>query len=337
MRIVAIFCMIFLCSTSVSSAFNLNKLGSLVEQLPKPSATLEKFDIKQISLRDITFTFDIAVHNPYMIDLTLAGVDLDFSVEKNHVFRTTTVQGFSLKARQKTVTSFDVTLTYEAIIKLIRDYNNRDYLTCDTDGLIKIPIPKSLKGLPPTIDIPFKISQKIPAIKPKVTIANFKVTLPTAEDVQRSLEQSAEKTITNLDADKVWMMFDNMVSGKPVKQSIIKPEDIDLKFKVGFDIVLQNQTKAPLDFTSLQFGFLVNSKELVKGSTKEIRKTGATTVLSVVNEFSSRNLTESVIQAFEKGTGAFTLTGGTTIQLPPEILDHPLQLEFKEDGNFNLR
>ena len=337
MRLLIFLFVLFFSHASFSAGFDLGQFGSLVAKLPKPTATLEKFDVKQISLRDITFTFDIGIHNPYVIDLRLAGVDLDFSVEGNKVFHTTAAQGFSVKAKGKTVATFDVTLTYESIIKLIRDYSSRDYLVCDTDGMIRIPIPNTLKGLPPTVDLPFKLSQQIPAIKPKVNIARFTVTTPTVAEVRESLENSAAAAVKDLDAKKVWTMFNSLVKGKVVDKPVIRPEDIDLKFKVGFDIELQNETKAPLDFTSLQFNFLVNSSPLVKGSAAEVKKTGTTTILRVVNEFSSKNLTPDVLNAFKTGSGIFTLAGGTTIQLPPKILAHPLQLEFKEDGAFKLR
>jgi len=334
MRPLMLLCLMLLFHAPVFAGFDFNRLGSLASKLPKPTATLEKFDIKQISLRDITFTFDIGINNPYLIDLKLAGVELDFAVEGNKVFQTTAAQGFSVKAKGKAVTRFDVTLTYDSIIKLIQDYSSRDYLTCDTDVLIKIPIPENLKGLPPSIDFPFKLSQKIPAIKPKVNITGFNVVAPTVAEVRKSLE---EATVEKLDPEKVWTMFNAMVQGRKVVKPLISPEDIDLKFKVGFDIVLQNETRAPLDFQSLQFQFLVNSNPLVTGSTSEIKKPGNTTILSVVNEFSSRNLTPDVLKAFQTGTGTFALAGGTTLQLPPEILDHTLQLEFKEEGSFKLR
>ncbi len=328
---------VLLCVTAFSTGFDINHLGFLTKNLPKPTASLEAFDIKQISLKDITFTFGIGINNPYMIDLTLAGVDLDFSVEGSKVFHTTAIEGLTVKAKDKTLAVFDVTLTYDAIMKLVKDYNRRDYLTCDTAVLIRIPIPKTLQGLPPTVDFPFHLSQKIPAIKPRVNITNFSVTTPTADEVKNALANSMDKAAKKLDPNAVRNMFSALVTGRPVDTSLIKPADIDLKFKVGFDIVLQNETKAPIDFTSLQFGLKVNSSELIKGTTTQVQKDGTTTVLKVVNEFSSRNLTTEVLDAFKTGVGTFTLSGSTTIQLPPEILAHPLQLEFKQKGTFNLR
>jgi hypothetical protein len=68
-----------------------------------------------------------------------------------------------------------------------------------------------------------------------------------------------------------------------------------------------------------------------------VKKTGSTTVISVVNEFSSKSLNPSVLAAFKAGTGTFGLSGNTVLQLPPAVLSHPLKLEFREDGRFKLR
>jgi len=312
----------------------LDKMGPLAGKIQKPTATLEKFDIKQISLRDITFTFDIGINNPYPVDLKLDGVELDFSVESNKVFHATAAQGFIVKAKGKQVTSFDVTLSYDSIIGLIRDYASRDYLRCDTDVLIKIPLPK-IKGLPPTVDFSFKFTQKIPAIKPNVSIARFTVTPPSVQDVKASLEKSAVSAVKSLDAKKVQGMLAALVKGGSVPKPEIKPEELDLRFKVGFDIVMQNEAKAPLDFTSLELQ--VNSNQLITGGASSLQKTGTTTVIRVTNEFSSKSLNPSVLAAFKTGAGTFGLSGSTTLQLPPAVLPHPLRLEFKEEGRFKLR
>jgi LEA14-like dessication related protein len=336
-RIVIGAAVLMLSCTMMCAGFDMKKLGSLADRIPKPTATLEKFDIKQVSLRDITFTFDIGINNPYPVDLRLDGVNLDFSVEKNRLFQTTAAKGFSVKARGKQTTSFDVTITYESIMKLIQDYASRDYLNCDTDVLIRIPVPGIIKGLPPTVDFSFKLSQKIPAIKPKVSIAHFAVTLPTEAEVKTSLENAAVEAVKKADVKKVQGMLTAMIQGKSIPAPVIRPDAIDLRFKVGFDIVMQNEAKAPLDFTSLQFNFLVNSNALVKGGTSVVQKTGTTTVLRVENEFSTKSLNPSVLNAFKTGAGTFGLSGSTMLQFPPAIINHPVQLEFREEGRFKLR
>ena len=98
-----------------------------------------------------------------------------------------------------------------------------------------------------------------------------------------------------------------------------------------------HEAKAALDFKSLQFNFMVNSNQLITGVSTNIRKTGTTTVLQVVNEFSSKSLNPSVLNAFKTGTGTFGISGSTTLQLPATVIAHPIQLDFKEEGGFKLR
>ncbi|MDH4199496.1 MAG: LEA type 2 family protein [Spirochaetia bacterium] len=312
-------------------------LGKAAEKLPKPTATIEKFDIKKISLRDITFTFDIAINNPYSVAINLDAVELDFSAEKNKLFHTATSKGFKVAAKGKAVSSFDVTLTYESIIKLVQDYNSHDYLACDIDVMVIIPIPKTISNAPESVKLNFKLSQKIPAIKPKISIAGFNVIPPSQKDIEDAIKKSVVSAGKNVDPLKAVNMFRSLIQGKPVEKPEIKPEDLDLKFKVNFDIILENQARAPLKFNSLEFYFIVNSDQLVNGNTTVVSKNETTSILHIVNEFSSKNLTKAVINAFKDGRGSFTLKGNTSLHLPPEILKHPLLLDFKEDGNFNLR
>ena len=65
---------------------------------PKPGATIKKFDIDSISLRDITFLFDIEISNPYPLKLKLDSVDFTFYVEKNQFFKTRTSGGLQQSA-----------------------------------------------------------------------------------------------------------------------------------------------------------------------------------------------------------------------------------------------
>jgi LEA14-like dessication related protein len=311
--------------------------GKISEKIPRPTATMEKFDIKKISLRDITFTFDIGINNPYPIAINLDAVELDVSVEKNKLFHTTTSQGFKVSAKGKAVSSFDTTLTYESIIKLIQDYNTHDYLGCDIDVTVIIPIPKTIKAVPETVKLSFKLNQKIPAIKPRISVAKFNVIPPSKKDIEEAIKKSTIEAVKKADPEKVAGMFASIIQGKPVKTPEINPDDLDLNFKVNFDIILENQAKAPLKFNSLQFDFQVNSSQLVNGNTTALSASDTTTILRVVNEFSSKNLSKAVLSAFKDGKGNFTVKGNTSLNLPPSIINHPLVLDFKEDGSFNLR
>ncbi|MDH4262000.1 MAG: LEA type 2 family protein [Spirochaetia bacterium] len=312
-------------------------LGKIADKIPKPTATIEKFDIKKISLRDITFTFDIGINNPYPVAVNLDAVELDFSIEKNKLFHTSTSKGFKVDAKGKAVNSFDITLTYESIIQLIKDYNSHEYLLCDVDVSVFIPIPKTIKAIPETVKLAFKLDQQIPAIKPKITIAKFTVIPPSQKEIEDAIKKSTVETVKKADPQKVRNMYISLIQGKPAQNQVVNPDDLDLKFKVNFDIILENLAKAPLKFNTMQFDFLVNSDLLVNGNSTALQGSDNKTVLRVVNEFSSKNLSKQVLSAFKDGKGNFTVKGNTSLDLPPSIIKHPLLLNFKEDGNFNLR
>ena len=160
-------------------AFN---LPSPPGNLPKPTADVRRFQLEAISLRDVTFLFDLAVKNPYPVNLGFDGMTLAFTVEGAKVFTVASQGGFTVPANSEKTNTFTVTLTYDSIIKLIKDYSQRDWLNTVIDGTLVIPLPK-LPGLPGTITFTYSFSKKIPAIKPKVALLNFKVLPPTREQV----------------------------------------------------------------------------------------------------------------------------------------------------------
>ena len=67
-------------------AFN---LPSPPSNLPKPTAEVRRFELEAISLRDVTFIFDLAVKNPYPVNLGFDGMTLAFTVEGAKVFTLT--------------------------------------------------------------------------------------------------------------------------------------------------------------------------------------------------------------------------------------------------------
>jgi hypothetical protein len=66
--------------------------------IPKPSATLTKFEVAAISLRDVTFLFELSVQNPYPLALSFGGMTLAFAVEGTQVFTASSQGGFSVPA-----------------------------------------------------------------------------------------------------------------------------------------------------------------------------------------------------------------------------------------------
>jgi len=298
----------------------------------RPQATVERFAIDSISLRDITFLVDIGIINPYPVGLKLDDVKLVFYVEGRQLFKSDTKKGLRIRASAKETTSFKVNLKYDDIMNVVQQYTEREYLNCQADITIVIPLPKLPGIMEKNLSFNYKKDIKIPAIKPTVKIANFKVHMPSMNEIEQALEKAKKDA---LDSKLVFNMFSDMLSGKNPSR-IINPDDLDLKLKVDFDIELKNGTRAKLLFNEVAYDFSVNNSKLVVGNTDQIINNPSGTIIKVSNTFSTRALSSSIIDSFRKKHGNFTLKGQTSVTLPAVITSSPLKLTFDEAGAFNL-
>lgn len=60
-------------------------------------------------------------------------------------------------------------------------------------------------------------------------------------------------------------------------------------------------------------------------------------LITVVNTFSTRQLTSGVQRLFAEKQGSFRVKGRTSIKLPDDISKEPIPLSFDESGTFTLR
>ena len=300
---------------------------------PRPTAQITRFDIDSLSLRDISFVFDVAISNPYPVGISLESVTTDFFVEEKLAFSTSTPGGFSIPSRNKAVTSFVVTLRYEDVIGIVSDYINKDYLSTLVKMEIVVPLP-DIPGLPPSLKFSYDLEKQIPAVKPRISVSNFRVRMPSTAEITEALTAAGRATAQAA----VSSALNSLLTGRaPAAPSQVNLADLDLPLTVNFDIELANETAARLDFTQLDYDFSVNGSPLVKGLAEDITRRENVSVVSVASRFSTRNLSGAVMDAFQSGTGDFSLTGGTAVQFPEAIRKTPVPLRFTEEGKFNLR
>jgi LEA14-like dessication related protein len=302
--------------------------------IPKPSARIKNFDIAAIGLRDITFLFDIAVKNPYPVGLKLDRVKMKFYVEGKQFFEAETSQGFKVKARDEASNIVTINLKYVDIIKIIKDYSKKDYLNTTIDTEIIVPLPEitETKLLPKTLSFKYKLSKRIPALKPTVSVLNFTVVPPSLDDITKALKKSGKSA----DPKKTLGMVKNILNGKD-HENVIDPSSIDVPIKTKFDIELKNDSRAKLVFSNLNYDFYVDNAPFVQGTTSQIKHSGDKQILTVENRFSSRSLAGPVLAAFKKRKGGFTFKGNTMLKLPLDIKKDPVKLSFDEGGNFDMK
>jgi LEA14-like dessication related protein len=300
--------------------------------IAEPKAELKRFEVAALSLRDITFLFEVAVKNPYPVALPFDGMGLDFSVEGAKVFSAASQGGFTVPASGSKSNAFTVTLAYEDVIRAVKGYATKDYLRTVIDGTLSIPLPK-LRGLPKSFTFDWSLEKMIPAIKPRVSVLDFKVVPPTQAQIKDALARAGR----NLDAGTVLTTLQNVLQGKKPAGGGIDPSDLDLPVSVSFTIELANEAKADLSFARLGYELGVNGDQLVAGESTEVVREAGRSLITVVSTFSSRSLSQNIRRLFQDRTGTFTLHGTAAVKLPDEIRKDPVPLDFEEGGSFSIR
>lgn len=300
----------------------------------KPEARLERTDIDSITLQDITLLFDVRISNPYPVGISLAGITTKFSIDKNQFFETGTKDELKIPAKESALNTFKVNLKYADIINIIKDYSKKEYLDCDIEGVISLAVPKTgLPGIPEKLDFPYKMSKKIPALKPRIAIKGFTIKKPSTDDIKKAVLANAGK-LNFLDAVS---LVDKLLKGDYAGAfKTIKPEDLDLKFDINFDIELKNETKNRINFSYFNYDFFLNADKMVDGRTTDIKTVENTTVLGVKNTVSLRTFSRTIVNALQNKSGDFNLKGETAVKLPDEIKKEPLKLMLDEKGKLNI-
>jgi LEA14-like dessication related protein len=326
--------LVMLVSASAQALDLRSEMPKFLNEVPKPSAEVKRFALDSITLRDVTFVFDLAVNNPYPVALPFDGMSLEFVVEGSRVFSVASKGGFTVPAKKEKTNTFTVTLAYADIIKVVRDYEHHDWLNTVIDGTLVIPVPRvpKMPGLPKDVTFKYSFNKKIPAIKPTVALQGFKVTPPTQQQIADALVRAGSQ----VDPGSVLGAINHVLSGQAPAALPVDLSTIDVPLSVSFTLVVSNAAKAPLAFDSLGYELDINGQRLVVGATTTIVRNGGSCLITVTNTFSTKSLSKDVIALFTNRQGTFAVTGTAALRVPAEIRKDPVPLKFKEGGSFSL-
>jgi LEA14-like dessication related protein len=308
---------------------------SIPDSIPKPTAEVTEFSLEAITLRDVTFKFVLSVKNPYPVALSFDGMTLNFTVEGAKVMSVASQGGFSVKAKGQKSNAFTVKLSYESIIKLVKNYVAKDWLNTVVDGTLVIPIPRipGLGVLPKDLTFTYRFEKRIPAIKPRVAIVDFTVQPPTREQIAKAAAAQGKK----VDADKAAAAFKDILAGRKPKEKLVDPTELDVPLTVSYTICVDNEAKGPISFGKFGYELFVNGDSLVVGESDKVRKEGSRSLITVNNAFSARKLSKNVKALFAERKGSFGVKGSAMIKLPDEIRKAPVALGVDESGGFVLK
>lgn len=290
----------------------------------KPTAKVEDISLKSISFDDMTVDLNISIDNPYPIGISVAKIQLETLIDKNQLFKTVTPDKFKIKASGKKRNSFDIKLKYSDLIRISKNYMNKDHVLLTVNTRIDIAMP-DVPGLPKTIEIPLNINKKLPTIRPSFKLKNFDVDLPSRNQVVQALKKARKSPFA---VGRILAVFAGHGSSKGVSEL----QDLDLKFGVKFDIEVANQAKTRFNLNSLNYDIKLNGVNFMKGVSSNIRNEGKKSIIRLTNTFSAKQLNKSLINAMTSNSSNFSFSGYATIMLPKEFSDEPMRIDINKSG-----
>lgn len=322
-----------LAAVMLSSCANVN---SILRSVKTPQVSLQSFDIESVSLQDITFIFNIAVNNPYPVNLTLDDVGFVVKVEGSQVLSIRTRKGLSIAAGRSMTTPVRVNIKFADIMRFVQNYTQKDYLNCVIDVDVAVPIPPAFQAIGKTFNFKQSVSKQIPALKPSFQVANFKVTAPTMDQIKNSLIAAGKQ---NLNVNTVYSLFNSLVSGRST--SVVTPTldltSIDVPIQVSFDVVIVNDTRAPLQCSGINYEFFVSGTKIVGGNSAAIANEGNRSIMRITSTFSSKALGQGIVNLLQTRRGTYQFKGESSLKLPDAIRVKPLKLSFDQAGDFSVQ
>lgn len=288
----------------------------------KPTVTFQKFHFKEITLSDMTMLFSLQVENPYPVTLYLDSIQSQIYIDTFSLFSLQSSDKLKLPKNTKTNKTFAVTITYEQLIKAVKEYYNKDSITMTLKGTVAFSLPPSIQ-IAQSITIPFTIKQEIPTIKPSIDIARFKIIPPSRSDLKNII-----KNVNPLEIPSLYTDIQNFCQGKGISDSISK---FDIPLSVAFDIIIKNKTKATLAGKSLQYNFILHDSEIAKGQ-PTIQNTDGASKINCVTILSTKNISKSFAQAISKKNIQYTLKGNMLFNAALKGAELPIPFTINQQG-----
>ena len=288
----------------------------------KPTITFQNFQFKEVTLTDMTMLISLDVENPYPVTLYLDSIQSQIYIDSTSLFSLQSADKLKLPRNSKTNKEFAVTITYEQLIKAIKDYYNKDSITMTLKGTVAFSLPPSIQ-IAQSIAVPFTIKQEIPTIKPSIDVAHFKIIPPSLSDLNNIV-----KNINPLEIPSLYTDIQNFCQGKGIPDSISK---FDIPLSVAFDIIIKNKTKATLAGKSLQYNFILHDSEIAKGQ-PTIQNADGASKISCVTTLSTKNISKGLAQAITQKNIQYTMKGNMLFNAALKGKELPVPLTINQQG-----
>ncbi|MCX8122571.1 MAG: LEA type 2 family protein [Spirochaetes bacterium] len=289
----------------------------------KPTVTYKNFQFKEITLNDMTVLLSLEVENPYPVTLYAESIQSQIYIDTFSLFSIQSKDTLKLPKNSKTDKTFAVTITYEQLLKAVKEYHTKDSITMTVKGTISFSLPPSIQ-IVQSISVPFTIKQEIPTIKPSIDIVNFKIIPPTLSDLKNIV-----KNVNPLEIPTLYTEIQNFCQGKSMPESISK---FDIPLSIAFDIIIKNKTKAILSGKSINYNFILHDSEIAKGQ-PTIQNTDGVSKINCMTTLSTKHISKGFMQAITQKNIQYSMKGDMLFNATLKGTQMPVPFAIEQQGN----
>ena len=289
----------------------------------KPAVTFHNFQFKEITLTDMTILISLEIENPYPITLYLDSMQSQIYIDSSSLFSLQSQDKLKLPKNSKTIKTFSVTITYDQLIKVVKEYSNKDSIMMTVKGNVYFSLPPTIQ-IAQAIVVPFTIKQEIPTIKPTIDIAHFKIIPPSLTELKNIV-----KNINPFEIPKLYTDIQNFCQGKSIANSL---SSFDIPLSVSFDIIIKNKTKTILEGKALQYNFSLYDHEIAKGQ-PSIQNVDGISKITCLTTLNTKTISKGLAQAVTQKKIPYTIKGNMLFNAILKGTKVPIPLTINHQGD----
>jgi len=210
-----------------------------------PSLAMKSVSISGLDLEGITFKCDYEISNPYPLGFKIKSVAADIIYDSDTKFTSiSTANGLAVAAMASADNSFNFKVPYETILTFAKKTSGKKSLPFAVKGNASL---NTSKFLGKDLSLPFSKSFDVPVFKPKFSVSEVKVQLPSVAQLTKSLVSGG---MNGVNAAK---LAADIVAGKSLPENAFDGVNLDMGLNFNLNVANEGSSewKYALDSCSL--------------------------------------------------------------------------------------
>lgn len=326
-KLTTLCCTVIALSFFALLSFSCGSLGALGQIIQQPKLSMNNISIGGLDLEGITFNADYSISNPYGVAFSIAGLTADVRYENGTFTTLKANEGVTVAANATQKNSVSFKVPYDSILNFAKSASGKKSLPFSFDGTVSLDVSSipALSAASNTFDIPFAKAFEVPVVKPKLSVSNVSIKMPTLDTLKNAFTQGGVGVL------RAASLASSILTGSSVSADVF--DGIDLNLDLLFDVNVGNEGSAPWEFAIKNCSLKTLSGELADvgpaGDVSSISSSGGTIPMKAsLNTLQASAFVAQILN--KKGTNpVFNLESGLSFPETKYASNIPLAYSYE--------